>query len=78
MNEIDLLKLKQELGKKKSLVSELKGQLQHPKKQLEDDWNCTTTEQARERVNELNEEINEFDEKIEKGTQELEEKYQLC
>jgi uncharacterized protein YukE len=77
MNESNLLRLKQQIEKAKTTISELSGRKQYLMKQLKDNWECSSVEEAKEKMAILSNEIEELNLKIESGIQELEEKYQL-
>jgi len=77
MNESNLLRLKQQIEKAKTTISELSGRKQYLIKQLKDNWGCSSVEEAKEKMAILSNEIEELNLKIESGIQELEEKYQL-
>ena len=77
LNEDKLLNLKAEIDSAKSTVSELKGQKTALMKQLKDDWDCTTIDQAEKTLENMKIEIEKIENQIEKGTKELEEKYEL-
>lgn len=73
MNETGLLKLKQEIDTAKDSVNQLKGQKTALLKQLQDEWNCTSIEEAEKRINKMKKEIETLDASIETGLEELEE-----
>jgi len=76
MTEQELLKIKSDIDKSKSTVSELKGQETALLAQLKE-WKCTTVEQAEKKLKEMKSEISVYDEKFEKGTEELKTKYNV-
>jgi septal ring factor EnvC (AmiA/AmiB activator) len=75
MTEQGLLKLKQEIDQAKSSVSELKGQQTALLKQLKDDWQCSSIEEAEKKIKKMQKEIETLDASIETGLEELEESY---
>jgi len=77
MNEKELLELKKEIDEAKTEISELKGTRKQLMKDLKENWDCTTLEQAEKKHEKLGEEITELSNKIEKGVEELNEKYEL-
>ena len=77
MNETQLLALKQEIDEAKTEISELQGTKKQLMKDLKEDWDCTTLEQAEEKHEKLGVEITELSNKIETGVKELNEKYEL-
>jgi len=77
MNENQLLELKREIDDAKTEVSELKGTRKQLMKDLKENWDCTTLEQAEKKHEKLREAITVLSDKIEKGVKELNEKYEL-
>lgn len=75
MTEQELLNLKEKVDKAKTTVSELTGQLNALKKQLKDNWDCKTIEEAEEKLKNMEKNISILEKKIDKGVKELEEKY---
>ena len=73
MNEVELLKLKSDIDKAKTAVSELTGQKNALMRQLEE-WDCKTIEQAEKKLKEMQSEISVIDKKIEEGVKALEAK----
>ena len=73
MNEVELLKLKSDIDKAKTAVSELTGQKNALMRQLEE-WDCKTIEQAEKKLKEMQSEISVIDNKIEEGVKALEAK----
>lgn len=77
MNEKELLKLKEKINNAKSEVSELKGQEKYLIKELKDNWNCASIEDAKKTLKKLEVDIQQIDQKIDEATRELEEKYNV-
>ena len=77
MTTQDLLRLQKKVEDSKQTVSELKGQQTALMKQLKDDWNCKSVEEAEEKLKSINSEIDKLTTSIEKGIEELEEKYEV-
>ena len=77
MNEAQLLGLKKEIDEAKSAISELTGTKKQLMKDLKEQWNCSTLEQAETAHKKQGVEITELSSKIEKGVEELNEKYEL-
>ena len=74
MNEQDLFRLKEDVEEAKQKVSELKGERQALMKQLKEEWDCDTVEQAEEKIKEMESEIGTFSEDIETGMKQLKDK----
>lgn len=77
MDEKELLKLKEEINDAKNETSELKGQEKYLMKELKDNWKCSTIQDAKTTLNDLEKEIKQIDKKIEEGIQELKEQYNV-
>ena len=73
--EAEVLKLKSDIDSAKIKVSELTGQLNALKSQL-NEWDCKTVEEAEAKLKEMETSISNFDIKIAEGVKNLEEKYQ--
>ena len=76
MTEKELLELKTQVDKAKTVVSELTGQRNALMKQFKDDWSCDTIEEADKKLKEIEYSVSNFDSKIASGIKELEEKLQ--
>jgi predicted nuclease with TOPRIM domain len=74
-DEQHLLNLKEEIAEAKNKVAELKGQQIALMKQLKDEWGCSTLEEAKAKVKQMEDELSDLDEEIQKGIDELNEKY---
>jgi len=74
MNEQDLFELKEDVEEAKQKVSELKGERQALMKQLKEEWDCDTVEQAEEKIKKMESEIGTFSEDIETGMEQLKDK----
>lgn len=77
MNQKDLLDLKEQIEDAKSEVSKLEGRKEHLEQQLEEDWDCSSLDEAKAKLKELKAEAESIGQKIEKGITELEEKYEF-
>ena len=77
MTEKELLELKDKVDKAKQVVSELTGQKNALLKQLKDDWQCKTIDEAETKLTKMDKDIDILEKKIENGVQELEEKYNV-
>ena len=77
MDQQDLLDLKEKIDQVKEKASELKGRLQGLMKDLKDDWQCDTVEQAEKKIKLMETEVEKINEKIKKGVEELEEEYNV-
>jgi peptidoglycan hydrolase CwlO-like protein len=75
LTEQQLLDLKEEVDDAKTKVSELTGQQTALMKQLKEDWDCKTIQEAEEKLETMEKNITILENKIKKGTKELEEKY---
>jgi peptidoglycan hydrolase CwlO-like protein len=73
--ERELLNLKEEIAAAKNKVAELKGQQNALLRQLKEEWGCTTIEQAKRKLTQMEKDITKLDEEIKKGMDELNEKY---
>ena len=72
LDEQQLLDLKDKIEAAKTNVSSLNGQKQAMMKQLKDDWDCDTIEQAEEKLKQMEKNIGLLDKKIDTATKELE------
>jgi uncharacterized protein YukE len=77
MNEEQLLELKKEIDEAKTEISELKGTRKQLMKDLQENWDCKTLEEAEKKHKKLGEEITALSDKINIGVTELNEKYAL-
>jgi len=77
MDESQLFDLKKKVEKAKTTVSELTGQQTTLMKQLNDNWDCETIEEAEEKLAKMEKGINILERKIERGVKELERKYNI-
>jgi hypothetical protein len=69
----ELLDLLDEVQEAKSSTSELKGQQTAITRQLKDDFNCNSLEEAEDEIDNMNKKLTIFDKKIKRGSAELEE-----
>jgi uncharacterized protein YaaN involved in tellurite resistance len=72
MTESELLKLKKKVDEAKQTSAELKGHQTALFKQLKEDWDCTTIEEAEQRIKTMSKEVDKLTEQIETGMEELE------
>jgi len=72
LDEQQLLDLKDKIEAAKTNVSSLSGQKQAMMKQLKDDWDCNTVEEAEKKLKLMDENISKLDKKIDTATKELE------
>lgn len=77
ITERQLLKIKEDIEQAKEAVSGIKGQMTAVLKQLKEEWDCNSLEEAKEKKNDLEVELNDIDKKINSLTKELQEKYDL-
>lgn len=75
LTENELLRKKKEIEETKTEISELKGQQKVFFKQLKEDWECNTLEEARKAYTELKNEVEQLDKQIEEKTEFIEETY---
>jgi len=75
ITEEQLIRKKKEIEKTKIEISELKGQQKVFSKQLKEDWECNTLEEAKKKLTELKNEVETINEQIEEKTEALEETY---
>jgi len=75
MDEKRLLELKKSIDEAKTKSAELEGTRKHLMKELKDDWECSSLEEAEEKVKTMEEKIQKLNQTISDGVQELEEKY---
>ena len=74
-DEEQLMKLKKEIDECQTEVDRLEGQSDLLKKQLKDDWKCTTIEEAQEKHTELQKQVDKLSHEIDIGIEEIESKY---
>ena len=74
MNERELLQLKKEIDEAKQKTSELKGERQALMKQLKEEWDCETIEQAQSKITEMGEQSEKLSDEINNGLTELDKK----
>jgi peptidoglycan hydrolase CwlO-like protein len=75
LDEKKLLELKKQVDDAKSTVSELTGQKKALMKQLQEEWECKTVEEAGVKLKEMQTEITALEQTIKTGMEELEKKY---
>jgi hypothetical protein len=72
LDEQQLFDLKDKIEAAKTNVSGLNGQLQVMMKQLKDDWDCNTIEEAEKKLKLMDDNITKLDKKIDIAVKELE------
>ena len=77
MTEKDLLRLKKDIDEAKNTLAELNGQKGTLTKQLKENWDCSTIEEAEKVLKKMQIEIEKIQEDIDSGISELEEIYKL-
>jgi methyl-accepting chemotaxis protein len=77
LNRDELLELKEKIEEAQTKVTELNGHHSALMKQLSDDWDCSTVEEAEKKLKQIKKQIEKLDESIEEGTKEIEEKYDV-
>jgi hypothetical protein len=77
MTEKDLLRLKRDIDEAKNTLAELTGQKITLTKQLKEEWECSTIEDAETILKKTQAEIEEIQKDINSGISELEETYKL-
>jgi hypothetical protein len=75
MNEKDLLRMKEEIDRAKSKVSELTGKQKHLLAELKDKWECSSIEEAERYLKKLEREIKGLDIKIDESIKDIQERY---
>ena len=75
MNKEDLLKLKTEVDKSKQKLAEIKAEEKLLMKQLKENWDCDSLEEANSLLATLKKELAEEQLELETAKYELEEKY---
>jgi len=75
MTESQLLQKKKQIETTKAELSELKGEEKSLIKQLKEDWQCGSLEEAKKKMKELENNAKELDEKIQIKTEQLEQTY---
>jgi len=78
MTTEQLLDLKQDIEDYKVKASELTGQLKGLQKQMKDDFNCLSLEEAKAKLAEMEDTMKSMDAKIQKGLQKLEDEYNIA
>jgi len=78
MTTAELLDLKQDIEDAKTKASELNGQLTALKKQLKNDWDCNTIEEAETKLDEMEVSIQSIDTKIKNGLQKIDDEYNIA
>ena len=78
MNERELLQLKKEIDEAKQKTSELKGERQALMKQLKEEWNCETIEQAQSKITEMSEQSTQLSNEIDMRLIKLDEAINSC
>ena len=77
MTEKDLLRLKKDIDEAKNTLAELNGQKGTLTKQLKENWDCSTIEEAEKVLKKMQIEIEKIQEDMDSGISELEEIYKL-
>ena len=77
MNEKDLLKMKEDIDRAKSKVSELTGKQKHLLSELKDKWECSSIEEAERYLKKLDREIKRIDIKIEESIKDIQQQYSI-
>lgn len=72
--EQELLEIKKKIEEARTNEAKLEGQYSQLLKQLQDDFNCNTIEEAEEFLSEINGKIKEKEQSLEKGIQDLKNK----
>ena len=72
MTEKDLLAKKKEIEKTKESLAQLKGQEKVLVKQLKENWNCDTLQDAKKLIQELETNVKSLNEQIEDKLKQLE------
>jgi hypothetical protein len=75
MNEKDLLRLREDIARAKSKLSELRGKREYLMQELKKNWDIKTVEAAEIKMNDLTKELTELTAKIKKGIEGIDQKY---
>jgi len=75
METKDLMRLKEEIEKKKIEKAELQGKLNSLMETLKNDWNCKSIEEAEKLLREMKDNLSKMEKDLQDGLKELEEKY---
>ena len=76
LTEQDLLDLKKKIDRAKTEVSELTGQRNALMKQLREEYNCKSLEEADKELQRMEREVTKLESQIETGMKDLQEKYE--
>jgi len=71
MDEKQLLELKKKIEKAQGEKSELQGSLKHLQKQLKEEWNCSTVEEAQTKLEDLYDQKQQIEKTIDTLSREL-------
>ena len=75
LSEQELLDIKEEIEEAEEKVSSLKGQREYLYNELEEEWDCDSLEEAREKHKEIESKLARLDEKIAENKREIEDEY---
>lgn len=75
LTEEDLLDLKKEIDAAKTETAQLEGQKKELMRQLKENWDCDTVEEAEAKLKKLQKKYKDTTEQIADGITELQEKY---
>jgi len=73
----DLIDIQANIEKKKTQIAELKGQKKQQLKTLKEDWNCSTIEEAEQKVQKAKKEVDQLEIEVQDKLEELQEKYPM-
>jgi len=71
MKESQLLRLKDKISKAKTDIAEKRGSNKQLAKDLKEQWECESTDEAQQKLDEMDTQVNSLDLKILKGLQKL-------
>jgi len=77
MTEQELLELKAEIDEARSAVSELTGRKSYLEEQLKDVWHCSSSEEAKGKIEEFDSEIKELTNQFNKLTKKIQDDYNI-
>lgn len=75
MEKSELIKLKQNIDDARQEASEIKGQLKQLYASLEEEFECKTIEEAKQKEQEIQYKIEKLNKKIEEAVEQIEENY---
>jgi HD-GYP domain-containing protein (c-di-GMP phosphodiesterase class II) len=77
MKEQEIFKLKEQIDKYKSKLSEKKGRREGLLEDIKNKWNCASLDELNEKIEEMENQKEDVQSKIDEGIEELENNYEL-